>query len=248
MYTRSSIPDIAKSYGVSVTATRKYAADLGLHRTLSEANRLRYRFNVTLLNQDQEQVVYGSLLGDACLYRQYRPTFSTLKVGFAHGQDQRQYLEYKKSVMGGSRISTRPVGSNVGKPVSQFSYSNTQGLLPVERVVMLNGKKTVSAEWLSKLNWHGISIWYQDDASLILNKKRSKPSCIRFYTNSFSKPEIDLLCDFLRSKGLQSLSIATGNSNPDQRVIVAFRALQISDFVGQLKPYACQCLNYKFQV
>jgi hypothetical protein len=245
MFQRKSVTDIALTFGVSVTAARSHLESLGLRRSLSEANRVRYRKAVTYLTVDQEQVVYGSLLGDACLYRQDKRTHFTLKVGFAHGADQLPYLRFKRIVMGGSRISRRPEGSNWGKPVYQFSYSNTQGLLPVESVVVKHGRKAVGSEWLAKLSWFGLAIWYQDDASLIF--QNGKPSCIRWYTNSFTRPEVDLLCDMLRTRGLKSISVAHGNT-PSEPVITVYRRSDICEFVHNLQPFSIPCLHYKFKV
>ncbi len=245
LFDRQSVADIAARFEVSVTAARNHLTSLGLVRSISEANRIRYRKHVVYLSPEQEQIVYGSLLGDACLYRQEKPTHFTLKVWFAHGEDQLGYLRHKRKITGGCKISQRPEGSNFGKPTYQFAYSNTQGLLPIERIVMRDGTKTVNSDWLAKLDWQGIAIWYQDDASLIL--QRGKISCIRWYTNSFSRAEVDLLCDLLRTKGLASISISRGNCETEP-VIVAYRANDITAFVDRLKPYKCKCLNYKFRV
>lgn len=248
MFQSMSVEEIAKNFGVSVTAARNYLKSIGLRRSLSDANRLRYRKHPAYLTLDQEQLVYGSLLGDACLYKQIKKTHFTLKVCFAHCEAQRDYLEFKHSIIGGSRIGLVPRSEkdgHLGGNMYSFAYSNTQGLLPVEQIVIHDGKKKVSAEWISKLDWAGLAFWYQDDASLLL--QNNKPWAIRWYTNSFSMTEIDLLCDLLKSRGLTSLSIARGNSATEP-VIVAYRQKDIIDFVNHIKPYSVQCLCYKFQV
>jgi len=246
MYTKASKHDIAAHFGVSIHAVSNRLRPIAEIRSLSAANCVRYRKMVELLTPEQAQLVYGSLLGDACLYRQQRITHFTLKVCFAHGQDQLAYLEHKRSVMGGSRISQRPDGSNLGKPVYQFAYSNTQGLLSVESIVKRNGVKCVSEQWLQKLELPGIAYWYQDDASII--RQGGKFSCIRWYTNAFDRNSIQLLVQFLRSFSFTSVNTLTGNNKPEQRIIVCYGNKAIISFLRKLKPYSVPCLRYKFPV
>ena len=240
-----SVADMAALYRVSKTAMRNHLLAFGLNRSTADANSVRYRKAPVVLSLEQAQLVYGSLLGDACIYRQIKPTHFTLKVWFAQGEAQLKYLKYKRSIMGGSRISQRPEGSNWGRPVYQFAYSNTQGLLAIENCVTLNGVKRVTPEWLAQLGWRGIAIWYQDDGSLL--RQNGKPSCIRFYTNAFTRAEVDLLCDFLGTRGLSSLSVSHGNTALEP-VINAFRRDDLCAFITQLKPYSVPCLNYKFRI
>lgn len=241
MYTQSSTQDIAAFFGVSATAVRNRLLKAGGLRCLAEANRVRYRKQIEHLSEDQLQLAYGSLLGDACLYRQVRPTHFTLKIGFAHGEDQLSYLEHKRSVMGGSRISKRPDGSNLGKPVYQFAYSNTQGLLPVEQVVKPDGVRRVTAAWLAKLDERGLAYWYQDDGYLA----RQKGSyTLRFYTNSESPDEVLAIRAYLTRFGFTSVGTVSGNK-PSERVVCCFGREAIVSFLRKLEPYVLPCLTYK---
>lgn len=246
MYTQASIQDIADTFGISTCAATNRLRHVTKIRSLSEANRVRYRKNVVTLTPAQEQLVYGSLLGDACLCRQQKSTHFYLKILFAHGQDQLAYLQHKHLVMGGCKISQRPEGSNLGKPVYQFAYTNTQGLLPVEAVVKADGIKRVSDEWLRKLELPGIAYWYQDDGSLI--KPHGKIGHIRWYTNAFSAEEISRLVLLLRTFGFSSVGTVTGNKKPEQRVITCFGYQAIVSFLKKLKPYIVPCLAYKCPV
>lgn len=234
---------IADHFGVSATAARNALARLGLTVSLSDANRRRYRSSVREFDEDQRQLILGSLLGDACLVRQTLRNHFVLRLCFAHGKKQLAYLQHKKSVIGGTKIGTRPEGSNKGDQVSQFSVCDTQALLPYEKLCKVDGKKYVSDAWLNQLNWRGIAYWYQDDASLI--RQKGKVNCIRWYTNSFSLPEINRIVDFLRSKGLSSVGTAEGNRNPNQRIVVVYRRAEIIRFLSRIEPYIVPCLRYK---
>ncbi len=243
-YTSCGSPsDLAAHLGVSVTAARTAVARAGLQVSISQANRLRYRKRVRIFTPDQQQLILGSLLGDACLARQTRKNHFVLRLCFAHGKKQLAYLEHKKSVIGGTRIGTRPEGSNIGDQVSQFAVCDTQALLPYERMCKVDGAKYVSDEWLGKLDWKGIAYWYQDDASLI--RQNGKISCIRWYTNSFSLPEIGRIVRFVRSLGLSSVNTATGNGDPSQRVIVIYKRREIERFLAKIKQHIVPCLQYK---
>lgn len=246
LFLTRSILDISDIFEVSVTATRLYASSLGIKRSISESNKVRYRKHITYLTPVQEQLVYGSLLGDACLFRQQHRNHFTLKVFFAHGQDQLAYLKHKKSVIGGCKIGSRPEGSNLGKQMFQFGYSNTQGLLPVESIVSPKGHKEVNERWLQKLELPGIAYWYQDDASLV--KTGPKAASIRWYTNSFSAEEIRLLILFIRQLGFSSIGTSAGNYKPEQIIIVCHRYADVARFIRKIKPFAIPCLSYKFQV
>jgi len=237
---------VAKSLGISRCALyarfEKFQIPL---RSLSEANINRYDHQLGMTS-DQEQLAYGSLLGDASLSVIRKETHTGYCLMFAHGRDQLPYLKHKRKVMGGSKIGPRPEGSNLGKIVYQFAYQNRPALAEMSRVCLVSQRREVTPEWIQKLDWRGIAYWYQDDGTLIWNGNKS--AAIRFYTNSFVEQSVDLLVDFLKLKGLSSVTAQPILRGSAQRVINCFRYDDVLEFLSKLEPFVVPCLKYKVKI
>jgi len=147
---------------------------------------------------DQEQVVLGSLLGDACI----RNPEGAWGVTFTQGEDQLDYLTFKREVLlslGVSEFNSGPSGYNPAKTVHHFRLGANPFIN--SRHHLHNGaRKTVTVDWLDAIQPLGLAVWYGDDGSL--GEYRSKKGAIRRHiilnTQGFTKAENDLLAGWLR--------------------------------------------------
>jgi hypothetical protein len=263
-YTKgATTADIAASFGVSQTAVRSRFKSAGIvFRTLGERETAKNVKRTLPLSEPQRQLILGSLLGDACLFRQNCVSatgtpFFTLKVLFAHGEDQLPYLEHKRQVLLRgregldkpcvSKIGTRPDGSNLGKQISQFAFSHTPSLLPfAEMCHDADHHKHVTEEWAEQLGIQGLAYWYQDDGCLT-HEAGTRNATLRWYTNAFSNPELEILKAVLRRFGAKSITEAEGNNDPTQRVLCVNRFNDICVLLEQVRPFIVPILNYKIR-
>ncbi len=243
---------IAAQFGVSDCAVYLLFSKLGIKfRSIHKANKLRYSRKEMHLTEQQEQLIYGSLLGDACLFRQKKVSSAgrvhfTYKLLFAHGRNQLPYLRHKHSVLSCSKIGQRPEGSNLGLPVFQTAFSNSKLLKDVARVCHDRGhKKRVSAAWVSRVNVQGVAYWYQDDGCL--SKTGVDRWRLTFHTNSFSKRELALLAGKLATFGLGVIISRASYKVTNQFVLTCYNVHQIKQFLQQLAPYVVPCLQYKLR-
>lgn len=220
-------------------------------RNLKQAGKLRYSRIGFELSQQQRQLLFGSLLGDACLFRQLKKgksgnTHVTFKLHFAHGEAQLDYLRHKQQVLPCSKIGKRPEGSNLGKPVYQTAFSNS---------VLLSGlahlfhdskhKKRISQGWLDAVDWEGLAYWYQDDGSLIYYKNTESWSVV-FYTNGFSLKECNMLKEMLLRFGLRG-NLNQTYKDSGQYKICCHGVDQIFPFLERIKKFIVPCLHYKLR-
>lgn len=105
-------------------------------------------------------VTYGSLLGDASISRDK----TTYCLAMRHCVAQLPYLEWKAKAVGLTG-SIRPAKSGYGSDVFEFHHYDLGRLEKVYGTCVIDGKKTVTPEWLSMMDEVSLAVWYQDDGS-----------------------------------------------------------------------------------
>lgn len=133
-------------------------------------------FEDYVLSPTQEQIVLGGLLGDASCTVEGR-------YSFAHGQNQKEYAEWKKNALLDLWQSTTERKGGFGtvciwhrfRKIRTFAHLRNQLYVP---------KKTISRDILNRLDKLGLAIWMMDDGNY---SKHGKIWCI--YTNGFSYEE-----------------------------------------------------------
>ncbi len=201
--------------------------------------------------KSQEQLVYGSLLGDACLHRGTMKSnktgnlIETYKLIFAHSVKQHEYVLHKQKLLNCCKIMRRKSG--FGSDMEATAFSHTPTLREVAKICHdENHKKRVTSEWLAKLDWEGIAHWYMDDGDLLVSKKNHFK--MRFHTESYSFNELELLQNFLANRGLQTRLLKSPNQNPNERIICSKHKAEVIKFLEKLKPFVIQQLAYKLRV
>lgn len=195
----------------------------------------------------QEQLLLGSLLGDASLGMSRLP--QDHNVGFCHGIAQLHYLQFKHKLLNSTkkiRERTDNGGFVGGKPRYQFEYHNKPYLRDVLYPLCApNGiKKEVNRAWLDRLTLMGVAFWYQDDGHAIMGGSRRKDGShkqpvVRIATNGFDDYELDIILDyFLERWGWKFSKLPTNKG----RGIVT-RNVSAKHFVDAVSPYLT--LKYK---
>lgn len=118
-------------------------------------------------------------IGDGTLHRAVDKRSGTERVyyslRFNHSLKQKKYLEYKATRLNeilGSKGTVRSFDNN-GYPGVRFSAGNTEILQSFFALLYPNGKKTVTEECLGYIGLPGLAVWWMDDGSLTIRKKRT---------------------------------------------------------------------------
>ena len=131
----------------------KRAADIGEGDEVLVAAK-RYR-----LSSDQEQLIFGGVLGDGALRRVSEQNVA-FRVG--HGIVQKGYLAWKHKMLAPFARALAPTGNGIG-----FDTIPMQQLAGLHEAVYRGdgGKRAVTQDVVAKLDARAIAVWYADDGT-----------------------------------------------------------------------------------
>lgn len=240
--------EVAMILRIPAKAARRIIRVNGHTRTRSEAGFLRTEKNKHVLDQNQLDLIYGTLLGDASLSIDGRSIAYTT----SHCDMQRGYIDWIRAVIGygcvGSLIATG--GFAPGNRYHYFKYRNKGALKDVWDVVMLNGKKTVNTEWVNKLTLSAIAYWFMDDGSSTWVGPHRNRVKIAFATYSFTKSEIELLCARLQEFGIRSNAAWQPGKKYGKGYGIRISESDSNKFMMLIEPIVRQipCMSYKIKM
>ena len=224
--------DVAKKYKVSKSAVYRLQKKYNLE-PLDDWER-RYPEH---LSQIQKEVLYGSILGDDCLYRFKTANYACLMV--CHAVSQKEYAELKFNIWKPfirKNDLTKVTRSNGTR------YTFTTGGHPefekVRKQVYLNNKKVISLSFLNNLTPISLAFWFQDDGS------RCKNRGLALHTNCFQLNEVQLICDWFKNK-LQI--VCKPQKRAENQWVVFFSNKTSEKFVQIIVPWTHPILRYKFE-
>ena len=222
--------EISTKLNVSPPTIRKYLKILG-KETNSIKNKRIINVNLT---PEQLEIIYGSLLGDLCISK----TKNSARLSFNQGGNHEEYFDHLCSLFSGllGKINKTPrYDSRTRKYYNKFYVRSLAHnvYLQIYNEVYINGVKTITKEWLSKITPKGIAYWFMDDGS-----RRGL-----FATNSFSKEE----CLLLQEMFLTKFNIKTRlYQSPNlEQYTLCIKAESLTDFENLIKPYIIPSMKYK---
>lgn len=198
--------------------------------------------NLPPFTSSQEDIIFGSLLGDGCLHKAEKKNSQFTK---RQKLDNKSYLDWHyqqlKPYSLGVRIEHIKGGRLLrGKSLKDtdscvFYTSNHSNFTEMRKLWYPNGKKIVP-----KNDWNltplMLSIWYCDDGT----NHRSARSII-LYTNSFSNED----CEFLIFKLFNIGLVARLNKSRNQNVLV-LTGDYYEKFINLVSPYIIwECFLHK---
>jgi hypothetical protein len=257
---RLSHAQIADNVGCSRTCIQRLCKKYGiLSRTNAESQTAMNETRSPIFTEQQEQLIYGSLLGDACLGRSVMKSNKTdrkmeiYKLIFFHTEKYIQYVEHKCDILGTGvktkkrcKLSTRISGH--GSTMRGFSFSHTPTLKLIAKYCLDNNyKKKITKQWLDKIKWHGLAYWFMDDGCLCLNR-RDLRAFINFYTQSFNEEEINLLIHLLRRFGIHAIKGKDPNGSFARYIIQINYKKDVWRFLEKTEQYIVPCMRYKNRI
>ncbi len=197
------------------------------------------------LGSQQRQVVLGSLLGDGNLSPNRRGR-NGVRFRLGHGAKQRDYLDWKVSLLGNIACSRRENAK--GAVFADFTPLAELGEL--QRAVYLGGgKKTISWEYLKALTPLALAIWFMDDGTFTLRSKGLQERTaggsgrVQFCIEALSEGSRDRLVDYLRdTHGFEVSWCSVGKA---QKAVLTFDTASSRRFLELVAPYVHPSMEYK---
>lgn len=223
--------EVATILGMSPTTARKYTKELGLETNSVKTKSIDKK--EIELTQEQEEVLYGSLLGDMHIGINGKLP----RVGINHGGDQEPYFDYKCEIFHNllGKISKKP---RYDKRTQKWYNRYAVRLLahPVfsdmYSVLYKDGIKIVTEEWLKHVTPRGLAFWFMDDGC----------NAGTLATNCFTKQECELIQKWLD----ETYNIKTTLHNaPNNQYIIYIKSESRSTFYNLVEPYFIPSMLYK---
>jgi len=181
------------------------------------------------LTADQLQVVLGGGLGDGSLRRTGAHS-ALFRVG--HGEAQKDYLQWKHAML-------EPFSRAIGRMGRGFGFETlaVAAFLDVWRELYEEGRRTVSAGALARLDARGLAVWYADDGSFAGSHARWGKGKAVLYNKSLPPSARLLVVDAIERLGL-------GRPRDDGRGFW-FTAEQTARLHALVAPYVHSSVDYK---
>lgn len=198
------------------------------------------RYKNLELTEENEQVLIGSLLGDATIALNKTKNSQGIYV-FTHSLAQKEYALWKHSVLSNLPFkwsifkckSPDPRNGNIYEGVRVFSQSNPL-YTEYRRLFYNTGTKQVSKEIIEKIKPLGLAVWFMDDGY---------KSQYGYYlsTNSFNIISCNIIKDYLKSEFNLTTTIDSKN-----RIYIHSTSAKI--FRSIVEPYIHPTLKYKLEL
>ena len=152
------------------------------------------------LSDQQWQVVLGSLLGDGNLSPNRRGR-DGVRFRLGHGSAQKDYLDWKVSLLGNISCSRRTAEN--GAVFADFTPLPELGELQ-RTVYMGDGRRTITEEYLKALTPLALAIWFMDDGTFTVRSKGLQRRTaggsgrVEFCVEALAAGSRDRLVDYLR--------------------------------------------------
>src|SRR5699024_4861805 len=125
------------------------------------------------------------------------------KIRFGHGKKQKEYIEWKKNMFGclANKLSKR----RDGKAFTFDVMANRFAFDLHDHIYDKSGKRTVSAEYLEKLNKKSLAVWYMDDGTFSGSSERWGNGKAYICNKSLSKEDKEKVIERLAEMGISGV-------------------------------------------
>ncbi len=197
------------------------------------------------LNEDQYQLILGTLFGDAgCTLSKGGPS-PQLEV--AHRVEDVDYLRWKHLALLSSGLvsedAVEPRNSQKPEKGWYFRTCSHPIITTFRDMFYENGRKRVSRTALHSLKPLGLAVWYMDDGCFSNRSPR-----VTLSTESFTYDEnMEIRSWFLQSFGVRFEAYPKINryGSPYYRLIISDK-INTGIFMNIIRPYAVPCMGRKF--
>lgn len=256
-YPHQPTEEIATTLGVTKAHVHRIASRLKirknpefikeLRKKLVTARREWYLSQIPILEPTllQEQVIYGSLLGDGSLTT-WAPRSEHCSYREHFSPKQLPYRRWKEQLLA-------PLGFHITDSFHLRSYSHPYFTNLYEHFYE-NGVKVIPKKLLSDMN-HPIFLatLYMDDGTLSLSHRYSKKKGIVYvhpaivlYTQNFKKEENVLLAKHL-NETFETHFVLSKRPDGHQYVLKLNKVREVEHFLSIVRPYVSQITNLQYK-
>src|SRR4029450_11870057 len=182
------------------------------------------------LSEDQLKLIIGSSLGDGSLRF---ASEHNVKFRVGHGEQQREYCEWKHEMLAPFAHEIAPTGNGIGFdpiPMGQLTWLHNAIYAKV-------GGRTVSDELIEQLDERAVAAWYSDDGSFSGSYERWGHGKSVIYCSALSNEDKERL-----AVRLEELGMGRATVRDRELLFSGERALQ---FQEKIAPYVHPSLDYK---
>ena len=204
-----------------------------------------------LITDEQRQIIYGSLMGDA-------KKVSSSAIGFGHSTKQTDYLVWKYEKMIGIRSedslkNSSTIDKRSGNIISDWRFY-TKANSDIEKIIeqfYKTGTKEVTLEILNNLTPLSIAVWYMDDGSTdLMERKANAQPVYSFCTDSFSLSSCCKIVDWFLDRYLIKTYLRQRGCRKEEgthmfRIIVDIESNE--KFKQLIQPYLLPMFEYKIR-
>lgn len=228
-----AIKEIADRLSYNKTTVAKHIKKLGLVPNYSLRKHTLIKENI-ILSQEQLEIIYGSLLGDACI--------SNGRLSFSQGGNQEKYFDYKCSFFEGllGKINKTPrYDKRTHRYYNKFTVKFLKNKIYTEIYdkLYINGVKTITKEYLELLTPRSLAFWWMDDGSY----------AYILATNSFTFNECNLIKNWFKEKYNIDTRIKECKNNNHMQYLIIIERNSRQILRNLIKPYICESMLYKIK-
>lgn len=199
-----TVIEISNILKISKTTTRKYLVN-NLQITPNSKKKRSITKNSIRLNQNQKDLIYGSLLGDMSIDRSKK----YYRLAISHGGAQEEYFNHKCDILKnilGAKSKTLRYDKRTKKFYTSLKAKTLSNSIfnEIASNIYINGVKTITIEWLNKLSEKSLAYWFMDDGHCSGT----------LATNCFSIEEVKLIQKWLKEKYGMETTIQLQNTQP----------------------------------
>ncbi|MCK5617356.1 phage portal protein, partial [Candidatus Pacearchaeota archaeon] len=161
-----------------------------------------------VLTKEQEQVLLGTLLGDAH-FKVSKTSGGYPSIAFCHSKKQEDYFDWKVNAINtlGRWVIERESVSRIGNRHKKKIFQSNKHVM-LSRIADIidhrDGKKHINRTWLDAIGAIGLAVWAMDDGSMQLHKTKMRdgklwdgPGRFIFCTDRYSREECEIIKEWL---------------------------------------------------
>lgn len=197
------------------------------------------RNKAQILSQKQEELIYGSLLGDATI--KFGGRKGNKNAFFQVSQTSNTLIELKHLILSNfvkTKIKIYRDKRQNRRKIFYFSTISHPIFTKIYDDLYPSKIKTISKGWLEKLTPFSLAIWYMDDGSIVKSTHQ-----MRISTESFSYNEHLLLKEYL--KNCWNIEADIKNLPISNKFILSFKAKERDKFFKLISPFIIPEMQYK---
>ena len=190
------------------------------------------------MSYEQQQLIYGSLLGDGWLSHTNDKNKGHKFFAFLHSEKQTEYVKFKRKILSNLFANENSYISGYGSKTFRVNSICSPFISNIYTICYPNDTKSITNSWLENLGIMGIAFWYMDDGHTDFSEFQNSRAHIA--TNGFSFEEVNILSKFLEYRGYKNsvLKDRVGyridiNTNSSEKLF------------SDISPFIPNCMKYK---